>query len=176
MKKFKILVLSLLPVFWMFCFCNWQFDSTVDWTSCSSSYCSFDDFTSISSSPWNFSLTVNCTYWDYEFSFYRSWLPITIDKIESYCLNSAWPLNKSKWFKITKAYNDEFSSFLINYSSSTMPVSSLTPIINWLSSSINEFIPYVSFIWIWVLSILIWFFVVRWFINWCKRSVLSPFK
>lgn len=57
-----------------------------------------------------------------------------------------------------------------------MPVSELSPVINWLESSINEFIPYVVYVWLWLLSAVIWFFAIKWLLRFVKWSTLSVFK
>lgn len=68
--------------------------------------------------------------------------------------------------------------FSVNYTVAhdSMPVSSLSPVINWLSESINEFIPYVVYVWLWVLGVLIWFFAIKRLMNRVKRQSFWVFK
>lgn len=54
--------------------------------------------------------------------------------------------------------------------------SNFTPIITWLTNSINEFIPYVAYVWLGVLWVLIWFFAIKRLINWVRWNTLSIFN
>ena len=51
-----------------------------------------------------------------------------------------------------------------------------TPVITGLTSSINEFIPYVVYIGLWVLWVLISFVAIKWLINWVRSKIFSSFK
>ena len=55
-------------------------------------------------------------------------------------------------------------------------VDNFTPVITGLTSSINEFVPYVVYIWIWVLGALIWFVAIKRLINRVRRKIFSSFK
>ena len=41
---------------------------------------------------------------------------------------------------------------------------------------ISEFIPYVVYIWLWILSVIIWFFAIKWLINRLKNKTLTFFR
>lgn len=57
-----------------------------------------------------------------------------------------------------------------------MPVSILSPVVDWLEDSIIEFIPYVIYVWLWLLSALIWFISIKWLINWVRWKSLWVFR
>lgn len=52
----------------------------------------------------------------------------------------------------------------------------LSPVITWLENSINEFIPYVVYIWLGVLGVIIWFVAIKWLINWVRRQSFWVFS
>ena len=54
--------------------------------------------------------------------------------------------------------------------------STFTPIITWLTNSVNEFIPYVAYVWIWLLTAIIWFVAIKRLINWVRAKIFSSFK
>lgn len=54
--------------------------------------------------------------------------------------------------------------------------SNFTPVLTSISSSISEFIPYIVYIGLWILGALIWFYAIRWFINWLRKKIFSSFK
>lgn len=55
-------------------------------------------------------------------------------------------------------------------------ISSAWVIINWLENTVNEVIPYVVYIWLWILGLIIWFVAIRWLINFIRNNILTPFK
>lgn len=60
--------------------------------------------------------------------------------------------------------------------SSLLPVWSLTPVITNLWTTVSEFIPYIVYIWVWILGAIIWFVAIRWLINRIRSKTLSPFR
>lgn len=67
-------------------------------------------------------------------------------------------------------------SITIKAVTNKMPVSALTPAIDWLKGTVFEIIPYVVFIWIWMLLATIWFYAVRRLVNWLAWKINSNFK
>lgn len=53
---------------------------------------------------------------------------------------------------------------------------SLAPIIESLGDVMTEFIPYVVYIWLWVLGAVIGFTAIRWLMNWTRAKVLGTFS
>lgn len=47
--------------------------------------------------------------------------------------------------------------------------------VSWVSSTVNEFIPLVVYIWIWILSAIIWFVAIKWLINRIRSKSLWTF-
>ena len=66
--------------------------------------------------------------------------------------------------------------FIYNRKSDLVPVSELSPIINWLENSISEFIPYVVYVSLWILGAVIWFYAIKWLLRFVKWSSLSVFS
>ena len=52
----------------------------------------------------------------------------------------------------------------------------LSPIIESLGDVMTEFIPYVVYIWLWVLGAVIGFTAIRWLMNWTRAKVLGTFS
>lgn len=55
-------------------------------------------------------------------------------------------------------------------------VSALNPIISSLQNTFLEFIPYIVYIWLWILGAVIWFFAIRWLVNWVRAKVYWTFS
>lgn len=69
-------------------------------------------------------------------------------------------------------------SFSMNYTIThdSMPVSALTPAINWLHDTVWEIIPYIVYIWIWVLLAILWFYWIRRLVNRIVWKINSVFR
>lgn len=52
----------------------------------------------------------------------------------------------------------------------------LSWIISWLSNTINEFIPYLVYLGLWIITALIWFVAIRWLINRTSSKVRWTFS
>lgn len=52
----------------------------------------------------------------------------------------------------------------------------LKPIIDSLSATLTEFIPYVVYVGLWVLGAIIWFVAIKWLMNWTRAKVLWTFS
>lgn len=61
-------------------------------------------------------------------------------------------------------------------STDKMPVTALTPAIDWLHNTVVELIPYIVYIWIWVLLFTLWFYAIRRLVNWLSWKINSNFK
>lgn len=55
-------------------------------------------------------------------------------------------------------------------------VSAFTPIISSVSNIISEFIPYVVYIGLGILGVIIWFVAIKRLINWIRAKIFSSFK
>lgn len=55
-------------------------------------------------------------------------------------------------------------------------ISHLTPAVNWLWDTVVELIPYIVYIWIWVLLFTLWFYAIRRLVNWLSWKINSNFK
>ena len=87
----------------------------------------------------------------------------------------------------TIQWNVYLSTSPITYSSSSewwsnswnlLPdwVWNLTWIISSLSTTLNEFIPYLVYVWLWIISALIWFVAIKRLINWIRAKIFSSFS
>ena len=51
----------------------------------------------------------------------------------------------------------------------------LKPVLDWLQSTITEFIPYCVYIWLGVLVCTFWFVAIRWLMNWTSAKIKGSF-
>lgn len=121
--------------------------------------------------------TNNCTDWqywtlkvkyDWKQQFLTCWnLPKILENIKTF---SIWSDSNSR--DITNTYQIYWY---------------VPPIVEWgtevfsgvltsVSSSVSEFIPYIVYIWIWILTASIWFVSIKWLLNRLKSKVLNPFR
>lgn len=57
-----------------------------------------------------------------------------------------------------------------------VPDWSLVAVITWVFSVFWELIPYVVYIWIWILIVTVWFYAVRRLVNWLSDKIHNNFK
>lgn len=137
---------------------------------------------------------------DYDFAWWSSiplWLTCDFNNTELYincceevsCDHNQWFQYKISWLKDVNSSNIclgdfkfldqvyledwELSCFEV---SDKMPISALTPAIDWLKESTYQIIPYVIYIWIWVLLVTLWFYAIRWLVNWIVWKINSYFS
>lgn len=74
--------------------------------------------------------------------------------------------------------NFAWSSVFVYTKVPTLPINnqSLTPAINWLHDTVWEIIPYVLYIWIWVLLAILWFYWIRRLVNRIVWKINSIFR
>ena len=53
---------------------------------------------------------------------------------------------------------------------------SLSWIIAWLDSTITEFIPYLVYLGLWIITVIIWFVAIRWFVNRTQAKIRWTFS
>lgn len=117
--------------------------------------------------------------------------------VENYCFSS--PMYDG-WGWGNMVYSDEnpsnaidwyfyFSNSPITYSSSSAWWDSsssvwtllpngkddLTPILNWFKGTMLEFIPYIAYIWLWIIVATLWFIAIRWLVNWVRAKIFDSF-
>ena len=151
-------------------------------------------------------LSIGCftnanVFWDQKNVYsYQNLVQTYINSTNLYCewvwkvTINHWALNPSNWqyeyrtavktcpFSVT---NDDIEWFrvgwlddhpvLYSYVPST-PNSQMQPAINWLHDTVREIIPYIVYIWIWVLLAILWFYAVRWLVNRIARKINSVFR
>lgn len=192
----KLLITSLLGLFGFFgafASADYTFQWTVDWTytpsqlvlteiltidSSNFSYTQFDwQFNSaVEFLDSNENVVCNINYED-DSLFFR-WF-VWDDVLPWYCILSAWTYDLSwRWMS--------FSSFTIivrdsewwDNSWSLLPwgESDLSWIITWLNSTITEFIPYLVYLGLWIITVIIWFVAVRWLINRTQAKIRWTFS
>lgn len=171
MKNLKLLLLWwIFTLVWIFNFSNSQFVDTlnIDCSDKSIYYC--EDF-SISSDhqfamPYlNFYLIFD--WWSKKFFWNYS-------SFSSSSYSSYW---KIIWFQNDHCdWINYWSDFEFSCKSDKMPVSSLTPAIDSLKNTTYQIIPYVVYIWIWTLLVVLWFYAIRWLVNWIVKKLNSLFS
>lgn len=111
---------------------------------------------------WNVSYNIwalNVSNWQYEYLLKSKNCPFSIE-------------GDIQWFRVNWLDNHPT---LYSYVSST-PNSQMQPAINWLHDTVREIIPYIVYIWIWVLLAILWFYAVRWLVNRIARKINSVFR
>lgn len=105
-----------------------------------------------------------------------------IDSLDGYCILDAWTyeVNHSDW--------DYFNSITLSYWNSSewwdnswwslLPnwESDLAWIITWLNSTITEFIPYLVYLGLWIITVIIWFVAIRWLVNRTQAKINWTFS
>ena len=73
-------------------------------------------------------------------------------------------------------YGTIFISILVCGMILSWGTAALTPIITSLTSTLNEFIPYVVYVGLGVLGAVIGFVAIKWLMNWTRAKVLGTFS
>lgn len=118
------------------------------------------------------------TYYDrddnIQFDVLNLWSTICISSLWSVYLQTPSNISSLSWVisvEVWWIWNDEnFWWTILNW------FSDLTPAIDWLKVTIALLIPYVVYIWIWVLLAVLWFYAIRWLVNWMSNKINSYFK
>lgn len=168
MKKF--LLVWLISLFWFIGFSNaWTVDETYPaWNLPSSFWNSvFSNDVVVCKSTWWANWNRWClVYYDV----YRSnwtkcinWRDVSISPYDYYnikeiLVNSIW---SSCWSNYTVKILSSSDWLICSTETSKMPVSALSPVVTWITDTLWEFIPYVIYIWLWVLVFSLWFIAVR---------------
>ena len=99
---------------------------------------------------------------------------ITISTMQDYCSSRDSTVNMGAWFDFI---NYDWNA-VVNYTRQVYisPLDNFTPIVSWLTNSVNEFIPYIAYVWIWLLTAIIWFVAIKRLINWVRAKIFSSFK
>lgn len=122
--------------------------------------------------------TTSITCWPNDYSVFINYIPSwTREMFDCYGWVHSHNLNVPEW--TTKIYYQYYSrnyNLSYKYESNKMPVSQLTPVVDWLENTIVEFIPYIVYIGLWVLSALLWFIAIKWLVNWTRSKSLWVFS
>ena len=57
-----------------------------------------------------------------------------------------------------------------------VPDWSIVSVIAWVFSVFAELIPYIIYLWIWLLIVTVWFYAIRWLVNWISDKINNNFK
>lgn len=52
----------------------------------------------------------------------------------------------------------------------------LTPVVSWLNSLVVEIFPYLLYIGLWIIVVIVWFVAIRWLINWTQAKLRGTFS
>ena len=162
----KLFITLLLSIIWFIGF--------------SSAYSLIENISFVPSSKYFFpsslvwqEISVNCSWQDWFelfFSCAERYFPSWSSSIDDILI--------SEWCSII-SYNAT-ASCSYSYNSSVLPFNQLFVLLNpaWdgLKNSFYVIIPYVVYIWIWLLVCTLWFYAIRWLVNWIWIKVNSVFK
>lgn len=115
---------------------------------------------------------------------------LTPSNCSNFDMNYPWGWNSYDTYSCSQTYDvssmsslcfyDTYWTFTLSY---TYPPIlpwwsnwSLTPAINWLHDTVREIIPYVIYIWIWVLLAILWFYWIRRLVNRIAWKINSVFR
>ena len=151
------------------------------------------------SSAYNLTENINFQWWLYESQNYYfpsstywqniyvtcSWqgnLKLFFSCRQKYFAQWSETLNKkiTEWCYIQSTAGNTASTCSYSYNSSVLPFNQLFLLLNpaWesLKNSFYVIIPYVVYIWIWILVCTLWFICIRRLVNWLWRKINSVFS
>lgn len=174
MKKF--LLTFVLSIIWFIGFSSATSITCIQWSSCNPENIVFPN--------WAESFVINMVSTDVDDPLYSFWMKWTNDYEVYYTYWNPWVVyNVSDFwdgFSISAFNSDEGSTqtFDIVYTVPVVPgrSSAFTPVISSVFNVIWQFIPYVVYIWIWILLCTLWFYVIKWLVNWLTSKITNYFK
>ena len=150
---------------------------------------------------WNFYLCISSEWWFYlSAKIYNSWMWTFRDTSKyidstNYCFSELFKGWNSDiylcWDSTCDSVADVswtiyYSSSLISYSpssggwSSSWILSGWTSQLSWiitaLWNTVNEFLPYLVYLWLWIIVAIIWFVAIRWLVNRTSAKVRWTFS
>lgn len=102
----------------------------------------------------------------------------TFPTIDNSCsnLDFVWDLH----FSLNEYCRNKYSPWILSFTLSPKPYSIvddwLEPTIEWLWLVVFEFIPYVIYVCLWILGGIIWFYWIKWLVNYVRAVILNIFK
>lgn len=87
----------------------------------------------------------------------------------------SWTLYLKNWFWETSGYCD-FKKFVLTDWQFDIYWDWFDKVLNWLTSTVNEYWPYLIYIWLGVLGVVFWFFAIKRLMNRVRAKILSMFK
>jgi len=191
MKKY--LLTFILSIIWFIGFSNADFTFVGYWEWFDSSYTPSDVIFSdldLDSSKVSFECpNWNCFLWFMTDSTlcrlnYNNWT-LTIDDFDT---DGCTDMNWEYWVTSDSEFN-VFSSLTVCPNgcssdewawtwSTLLPnwESDLSWIISWLNSTITEFIPYLVYLGLWIITVIIWFVAIRWLVNRTQAKIRWTFS
>lgn len=157
-----------------------------DWVECDEDYTSCWCNNSFWAVEYSVSESISVTVPNYDWvicwSFYISCTDLGIEN-DCYEDDINWfyeysiTQSSSGWeWSWSNPWIDSWSNPWTDIWDSILPWWSLTPVISNLAITISEFIPYVIYVWFWILGAIIWFVAIRRLINWLRNKTLTPFR
>lgn len=150
------------------------------WELCPNKWsCSFDWLVSIVSTNSTPCFNVNyyCSSWRVSRKKYDRNNPFKLSDF-----SNCWSqyLEQGFWFDNSAGCNpiNSYSSIILTYSQKK-PVSVLwhfTPVINWLKNIVFDILPYLSYLWLWIITVAVWFISIRWLINRTRLKINNNFR
>ena len=159
--------------------CSWYYDykTVMDWNN----FCCYNYWDAVSAVvsvvDWSSCFQINksdwISFWKYATvnQLFCDWYPL-VDPFISAWQFCIWP----------KSNNTNSMQLNVDIQQPEVPwlvpwwVSAFSWVVSSLVSSVGEFIPYVSYIWFWILGSVIWFFAIKWLIVRVRRKIFWSFK
>lgn len=192
MSKIKLLLLWwIFTLIWIFNFSsaiNFTPNNSNDWYIPSELVVEspFDLMSSLGSYSCNYNTCYmsihdsEYTVVDINITYYSDWDYISCNDYGGwYCYD--WTLIPAWTYEVGWYENETFDLITINLPTSwwwddIWVESWLVSIVSNLNTTISEFIPYVVYIGLWILSVIVWFYAIKWLLRFVKWSSLSVFS
>lgn len=182
MKKFKLFLLTwVVSILSIGSFTNAKYEFVKDITFACNQDASYS--LNVINSPWLYKVIVTDSSWrDIKYVTFRcpnDWNKFIINWSNNFVFDYWWTAKCSIYLTNSSFYWEGCASAVLY---KDVPVfnfwwpSALTPAVDWLRWTVNQIIPYVIFIWIWVLLAILWFYAIRWLVNWIWRKINSVFS
>lgn len=195
MKIKKLFLFWLFSLFWIFNFSSaenyeWMsfscylWDNAIEWyNQCNDDYLNFlsiEDWNYIVSASSNFNFEAYLTFMNA-----KEWQPFHISPSNSISFSCEdWDCFSLNIYN----YSNVDWEWLITYtvspasnwwsSDTIIPwwFNNFVPVVNWLGSTVTQFIPFVVYISVWFLIAVLWFYAIKWLCNWFLIKLNSVFK
>lgn len=172
----KIFITLILSIIWLIGFSSAQFmkddifNFSYNWSSFSPSTLTTSDISKMNFSyNWSDGCVVLFNKWNWRCRVYFNWY-------WNWSVRNECNVNMGGTFNLQLDVGTCNWVVKVSTRSTYLPIDVTTPILTWLTTVFNELIPYVVYIWLWILVVTIWFVAIKWLMLWIYNKVKFIFK